>query len=222
MTIRLTSYLNKIEAKYVKAREEWSRLQQKRVDEEDRYNKIDWSLYSFEGQKKEYTDHLLKRKEISKEFEDLRDSFNEAVEEIKADSDKVFNRAYNYSSGDIDQKGIALLQVGNLSTRDLMSLAEDYRQQGNNTMYFLIASKMGEDKGLSGDKEAFSFYSEAERKKNSRDDHDMIESMRTLCISGLRDEDYLSDGIDKQHESLYSSLREQADGITTETDSPWD
>ena len=223
MFYRLSTYIDEIEKKYIKARYEWEKLQKVLEDEEKRYNAIDWKMYTFEGQQAEYSKHNEIRKKVAEKLEELRRSFMKEAESIREHSDIIFNSRYQFTPKNVDNNGVALLQVGNLSIRDLMRLGADYKEKGNYTMYFLVASKLKESPEFERDKEAAQFWSEAEGEKNHREDHDIINDMVKLCVSGLRDEDYLSNGIDGHHGELFAGIRARADEVTSNTTfSPWD
>ena len=225
MIIRLTSYLDKIEAEYNKSRNEWSTLQKKLQEEEKRFNNIEWINYSLEGKTTERNKHEETKKNIYKEFEALREGFTKAVETIKADSDKIFDRKYQYKTGEIDLKGATLLQTGALKTDEIINIATDYLNSGNYTMYFMCADKLKQSKPLNqlseAEKRADSFYNNAQRMKE-REDHDILEGFSDVCLKSLRNEDYLSDGIHKMHNEFYDRYKNSASEIEVKTESPWD
>ena len=144
--IKLTTYLNKIESKYIKAREDWENLQKELKEEETRYQNIKWINLSSQGKVEEQNAHIKKNREISQRLEQIRKDFEKSVSDIVRDSDKVFNRAYQYTSEDVDMNGVAILQNGNMNDKELIELAKSYRLKGNNTMYFMVAEKLKHDK----------------------------------------------------------------------------
>lgn len=226
MKIKLTTYLNKVEAKYQNARDEWSGYQRELQEEEKRYNNIEWLYLTPEGKTAEHNKHELKRKEIFKKIDKMRADFLESVNSILEDSDKVFNPVYKYTPDRVDSNGITILQNGDLNYKEIIDLAETYRKSGNMTMYFLCAEKLKSDKALGtmdkSEREAYSYYTEARRRRETREDHELINNFAEVCLSGLRPEDYLSDGIHKEHEAFYQNFREKAEEIEAETSSPWD
>ena len=225
MKIKSTNYLNKIEEKYTKARSEWSDLQKKLKEEDDRYNSIDWAKFSQQGRSEEAEKHKKNRKEILSGFEKVRADFKKAVESIKADSDKIFDRAHKYDVGDVDMKGVTILQSGLLVDSELIELAETYRKQGNYTMYFMVADKLKKDKDIiqmtDSERKAQAYYQNAKDRKNRRDDHEVYDGFMNVCLCGLRDEDYLSDGIHKEHDNFYQKYIDMAEGIESDAPSPW-
>lgn len=224
--IKLTTYLNKIESKYIKAREDWENLQKELKEEETRYQNIKWINLSPQGKIEEQNAHIKKNREISQRLEQIRKDFDKSASDIVKDSDKVFNRAYQYTSEDVDMNGVAILQNGNMNDKELMELAESYRLKGNNTMYFMVAEKLKHDKPFEmlsdTEREAEGYWREAHRRRTTREDHECFDGFRDICLKALRDEGYLSNGIHKQHDSLYQRYKDFADGVEVEAPSPWE
>lgn len=224
--INLSNYLNKIEAKYIKAREDWEEVQKELSQEETRFNNINWSLYSFEGRREEAQKHEEKKNEIIKKLEKIRSEFSEGTETIMRDSDKVFNKVFQYTPEDVDQNGVTILQNSVMKPSELMELAESYRRSGNYTMYFMCAEKLQSDKKdhemTETERKAKVYYEEAKRRREIREDHELMEGYKEICLKSLRNEKYLSDGIHKIHDSFYQKYRGLAEGIETEVSSPWD
>ena len=222
---KLTTYLNKVEAKYIKAREDWEKLQNELKKENERYQNIKWINLSPEGRNEEKNNHEKIKSEIYKKLDTLRTEFSSSVDNIQSDSDKVFNRLYKITPEDVDEKGVAILQTTNLKSNELIDLAESYRTKGNSTMYFMIAEKLKTDKTVStmseSEKEAFSYYEKAQERKN-RDDHALLQNYKEICLKALRNEDYLSEGIDKIHDDFYQKYKEEADSIEVEIVTPWE
>ena len=223
--IKLTTYLNKIEAKYIKAREEWVSLQKKLKMENDRFENIKWGNLSLDGKTEERNKHEEIKKDIYKKLEKLRNDFSDSVDSIQDDSDKVFNRLYRFTPEDVDEKGVAIIQTANLKSSELIDLAESYRAKGNPTMYFMVAEKLKVDKPTikmtEQEKEASAYYTKAQERRN-RDDHQLLQNYKEVCMMALRDEDYLSDGIDKIHDDFYQGHKEEADLIEVDSVAPWE
>lgn len=224
--IKATSYLNKIEAKYVNAREKWEKLQKELKEEDIRYQNIKWSNLSNQGRLEEGENHKNKKAEIYNKLAQLRKDFEESVDNIQKDSDKVFNRVFQYTSNDVDMKGVAIIQNSFMSDSELIELAESYRKSGNYTMYFMVSEKLKKDKPhiklSESEKEANAYYEKAHRRREIREDHELYEGFKTVCLKALRDEDYLSNGIDNEHNNFYQNYRECAEGIEAEAPSPWE
>ncbi|SCW28249.1 hypothetical protein SAMN05660484_00230 [Eubacterium ruminantium] len=225
--VKLTSYLNKIESNYIKTREKWEKLQKELKDEETRYNSLDLTLMNDKGMNKEFTLHMEKKKDIYKKIEGLRHEFEESVQKVKSDSDKIFNKNYQYTPSEIDSNGVTILQNGDLSDRELMELAERYRKSGNYTMYFMATDKMKIDQIPEArlgakDKEMRAYKNKARERRNSREDHELLNSFGEICLKALRDEDYLSNGIHKAHDGFYQEYKNYTDNIVSDVASPWE
>ena len=225
--VKLTSYLNKIESNYIKTREKWEKLQKELKDEETRYNSLDFTSMNDKGMNREFTLHMEKKKDIYKKIEGLRHEFEESVQKVKSDSDKIFNKNYQYTPSNVDQNGIAIIQNGKLGNKELMELAESYRQSGNNTMYFLVSDKMTVPSEtfsrLSAEEQSiYKYYQEAQRRKSTREDHELLDGYASICAKALRDEDYLSNGIHKAHDGFYQEYKNYTDNIVSDVASPWE
>lgn len=224
--IKLSTYLNKIEAKYIKAREDWEKTQNELIQEEERFNNIKWSNYSPQGRQEESTKHQEKKKALREKFEEIRKTFSEDVEKIKESSDKVFSKLYKHTPGEVDMNGVALLNNSSLSPVELLELAESYRNSGNYTMYFMVADRMKSDKSLDSmdeaEKTARAYYEEARRQRKKRTDHELLEGFRDICLKALREERGVSDGIHRHHEEFYQEYKNSSDRVEVVSDSPWD
>ena len=216
--IKLSNYLNKIEAKYVKAREDWEKLQKELKEEDKRYQEINWSLYSLEGRSEEQKKHNSKVKELKKSLENIRKDFLQSVDDIKKDSNRVFDKLFQYTPEDVDMKGVSILQNSSMNEKELMNLAERYRKEGNSTMYFLVSEKLKN----SDSREAQTYYNESLRTRNLRTDHDLIDGYGSICLKALRDEESLSNGIHRLHDEFYQKYKEATEEISVDTSSPWE
>ena len=225
MKMKLSNYLDKVEEKYIKARSEWSSLQKELKAEDDRFNNIKWANLSQQGRFEESENHKKNRREILAKLDKLRADFKKSADDIQTDSDKVFNRMYQFTAGDVDPNGVAILQNGALKDSELMQLAETYRKQGNYTMYFMFADKLKKDKDhikmTDSEKRAQAYYENAQKRRDTREDHDVLEAFRDVCLYGLRDEDYLSNGVHNEHDGFYQKHRGIAEGIETDVSVPW-
>ena len=223
--IKLSSYLNKVESKYILAREEWEKIQKEIKEENEKYNNNKWQNYTQKGIEDIQIGHFKKLKELSEKMDQVRSKFENAVSEIMKDSDKVFNKVYQYTPTDVDINGVAILNNGLMGTNELIDLAESYRKSGNMTMYFMVADKLKPDKVSDkmdeSDWKAYSYYTNS-RQARQRNDHECIEGFRDICLKALRDEDYLSNGVHKMHDEFYQKYMDYSEGIETEVESPWD
>ena len=223
--VKLSNYLNKIEAKYVNARESWEAIQKKVAEENIRFSSINWANYSIQGIAEEKNRHDNTIKELYSKLEDIRKDFEENTSGVMKKSDEVFNRVFKYSPADIDQNGITIINNGSLNNKELIDLAEQYRSSGNYTMYYLIADKISVDAGTvqtKDDREALGYKEMASYKRKNREDHRILEEYSQICLKALRNEDYLSNGVHRAHDDFYSSYKMDADEIEARTESPFD
>lgn len=224
--MKLTSYLNKIEAKYVLAREEWESIQRQLKEEEEHFQNTRWTDYSQSGKQSLFAEHQKKKAELLKKLDEVRAKFTDSVKAIETDSDKVFDKTHKFDSGDVDTNGVMILQNSSMSNDELIDFAESYRKKNNYTMYFMIAEKLKQDKKIEqlndSEKRAMAYYNESKERRRTRDDHEILEGFRDICLSALRNEDYLSNGIHRNHEEFYNNFKTASDQITSDIASPWE
>lgn len=226
MKIKLTTYIDRIEAKYINARKEWEKLQEKITEENKHWDSIKWNELSQLGVTNERVRHIEKLESVNIELEALRVKFGKSVEAIKEDANKIFDKKYSFTAGTVDQNGVTLLQSGALGSDDIIRIANEYYNQGNYTMYFLCADKLKNSFSHNNEnnpveKRASSFLGMANQRRK-REDHGVIEGFEYVCMCGLRNEDYLSEGVHKLHDDFLAKARAQADEIEVVTESPWD
>ena len=215
--MKLTTYLNKIEAKYITAREEWEKLQKELKAEDDRYQGIKWQNYTYEGQKEEQERHNRRVSEIKGKLSNLRTKFSDSVDGIVSDSDKVFNKVYQYTPSDVDMNGVAILQNSTMRDSELMTLAESYKKAGNYTMYFMVADKI---KGNTQEGKNYKVLAASAR--DSRDDRECLRTFGEVCMKALRDNSVLANGTHGLHDDYYQKCRKTAEGIEANTPVPWE
>ena len=229
MEIALTNYLKKIEEEYGKARKEFNALADKLADEETRYNSLNWINYSPEGKTNEHNKYEETKKAIQSEILAVRDNFSKAVDRIRMDADKVFDRRFNYTSDDVDMKGIELLK-SKIGVDGIIKVAEEYKNKGNMTMYFICADKLQDveippmaistNPGAPNNR-AKAYYERVQVDKK-RVDHDVLDGFIGICLAGLRENISLANGVDKIHADEYTRYEKAADSIIVKASTPWD
>lgn len=229
MKIKLTTYLDKVEAEYQDALKEWKKLNAKFEEETKRYDEVEWINLSPKGMQAEHIRHEETKKAIFDEMEKLRESFRASVASIIEDSDKVFDAVFRYSPEKVDANGIAILQNGAPSAKEIMELAEKYRLKGNYTMYFLCAEKLagvGEGKDAraldANERKARAYWGTAKQMRETRPDHELLEGFQDVCLSGLRSDALLANGVQNIHDDLYQNRRAMTDEIEAKTQTPWE
>lgn len=191
MSITASDYVKKIEAEYAKAREKWAGAVKKLDLLEAEKNGINKALYTTEGMNKIMTEYREKKKALRADITASREAFKTAVASIKSDCKAVFNDLYRYTPADIDTNGLAILEHGGLSEKELAEMAEKYRDAGNATMFFIVAEKLKDSPAP----EYSSIYAEAKRKRDTRPDIELLERYEYVCMMGLRDDIELSNGV---------------------------
>lgn len=224
----LNHYVKKITAKYLLAKEKYMSIVDQIRRENERYKSVDQDKYSLQGRKELIIEHDAIIRPLRAEMDAIRAQFEYDAREIIKESDKIFNRRYCYTPADIDNNGITILEKGNLSDAEVMQMADNYLQAGNSTMYFLCADKLN----ASDDANCRTYYSQAIKMRNDREDHKILNSVIGICSAGLRTETTMSrdldDGIgasemiNNNMENYLSNYIKQADAIAVEYANPWE
>ena len=216
---KLSSYIKKIENKYIVAREKYAEIEKKLNELEQEHRSTNKSDYSVQGMQKKDAEYLEKKRALIAQLQAVRDDFTKTYEEIKKESDEVFYRKYCYNPADVDDKGLAILEKGNPTEQEIMQLGARYEQQGNNTMMFMCADKLGNSKDL----DIKAWAQRAAAMRGERKDHRVLDKFAGVCLSALRDEISLSNNIhDNLHEQAYNEGVTAGDSITVEVGNPWE
>lgn len=228
MKIDLTTYLQDIESEYQTCKKEWESIQNeiKRLD--DAYNR-ERANYSELGNVKKLEELNENKKKLLFELSKIRDKFDESSKKIVKKSDKVFNDYFRYNPSKIDQNGIAILNNGGLSVAEIMELADNYFENGNMTMYYMVAEKLKKyaDKPLGANATndeliAKGYYQKAKKFRESRPDHELYNGFSLLCLAGLRDDNVLALGMQNIHDEEYNKHLVGAKEIVMDIKSPWE
>lgn len=224
--ITLSAYLERINTEYGKSRELWEEAQKERTAENERFQNIKVVNLSSKGRQEELAKHNEILRGISAKLERIRAEFTRKTDEIRGDADKIFNRLFQYTAGDVDANGVAILQNTTMSATELLEFAESYRAKGNYTMYFMIAERLKSDKAPGmmdeSDRKAEAYYNEAKRRRQNRGDHDLLDGYRDICLRGLRDDVWMANGIHKHQVEFYEKFKAGTDAIEADTVSPWE
>lgn len=219
MEIKLSSFIKKIEAKYIQARDKFEKISKDLKQAEADYSALDRNMYSSEGWQKKCKEYDDKRKALLKEYEKVREEFAQATEDIKSESNKVFDRKYVYMPEQVDPNGLTILDKGNPTEREIVRLGNDYRAKGNSTMLFICAERLKE----SQDDTIRRWAVDALRPRKDRSDHKVIDGFVESCNYGLRDDAMLADAYhNKVHDNALVESVRAGDNITVSTANPWE
>lgn len=225
----LKDYVKKIESKYLLARSKYIACVEKLKAENDKYNHVDKSQYTYKGLQilnAKHNDIIAKCRE---DMDAIRMQFVADASEIVKASDKVFNRMYCYTPSDIDSNGVTILEKGSLDNAEIMRLGLEYLQTGNSTMYFMCADKL---KGAE-DAESRKYYLDAINMRRDREDHKIFDYVINMCSAGLRTGTiYDSNDIDgaisscemieNNMDDYLSRALEDAENIAIPVANPWE
>lgn len=215
---RLSSYIKKIESKYIIAREKYEKACNELDMIESRHRNLDKTLYSRNGLEKEFLEYVDQKENKIKELSVIRDGFLADCTDIVKDSDKVFDRRFGYNPADIDNNGLAILENGNPTPSEIMRLGNLYKEQGNNTMLFMCAERLKDSKDI----DVMGWCAMATMDRRTRPDHDNLDGFIEVCKAGLRDDVNLSNGIHKRHDEFLVDAITRGDEITVDVPNPWE
>lgn len=226
--LKLSSYIKRIEAKYVIAREKYEVIAEKIKAEEEAHNSLDRSKYSLQGLQEIQEAHREKIRSLKDDLIAVQNVFGEEANAVIKDSDSMFNRKYCYTPADIDNNGLVILEKGVLNDSDIIKMADDYLNAGNSTMYFLYADTFKD----SQDDRLYNYYLNAHNMRTNRPDHILLNNMVDMCKAGLRVNTYYSENINegitasnavnRKHEEWLSNVIKEADTIAVEVSNPWE
>ena len=147
--IYLTDYINRMRNAYRQARAGFEVYANALVKEREKWNKEQQRGWRNPNERQEA---YIKNEQTQR---DLKNRLDSVVREAKAEfaeilneANGVFDRHYRATPEQIDEKGLALINSGALSNRDLMALADEYPE--NYTMRKLLGAKLverGEKRG---------------------------------------------------------------------------
>ena len=147
--IYLTDYINRMRNAYRQARAGFEVYANALVKEREKWNKEQQRGWRNPNERQEA---YIKNEQIQRDLKNRLDSVAREAKaefaEILNEANGVFDRHFRATPEQIDEKGLALINSGALSNRDLMELADEYPE--NYTMRKLIGAKLietGEKQG---------------------------------------------------------------------------
>lgn len=216
--VKVSGYIKQIEKEYKKARERYEETTRKIEKIEKDYKNIDSKMYSVAGMERKQAEYIKTLNETKRQYDGIRDDFIKECERITIESDKVFTRRFGYTPQDIDANGITILEKGNLPPNDIVRIAEDYKEQGNYTMFYMFAEHLKE----SSDTNIKAWYNNAVYEKNTRPDRENITAFVDCCLAGLRDDTALANGIHRKHEGFLQAHINAGEQIEIDIQNPWE
>lgn len=215
---KLTTYIERLESLYKKAREDYNKAIKSLNELEDSHRKkISSGELNAVGVQREGELYNTKKREYLDAIAAARDTFTTGAAEIRQAVDTLFRDLYRVDPASIDLKAVEILKSGMLTQTELLEMATNYKEQGNLAMYrycgtFADEKYSPETRSLAG----------AAKMALQRTDLQQIDSFIDMCLKGLRDDVDLADGIDKHHEEWLQSYLQEAEEITATVDTPWD
>jgi hypothetical protein len=217
-TYKLTSYINKIEALYGKAREDFNKATTELAQlEESHRKKVGSGELNAKGLQRENERYTSKRKELLQTIADARDTFSKGAAEVRDSVDVLFRNTYRTNPESMDLKAVEMIKSGMLTERELLEMAAAYKESGNLAMYRFCGTRLDRN---DTDPTIRAVAQDAHRALE-REDLQTVDTFTDICLKGLRDDVALANGIDRSHEEFYGDIYRAAEDITATVDTPW-
>lgn len=217
-TYKLTSFINKIEALYGKAREDFNKATTELAQlEESHKKKVGSGELNAKGLQRENERYTSKRKELLQTIADARDTFSKGAAEVRDSVDVLFRNTYRTNPESMDLKAVEMIKSGMLTERELLEMAAAYKESGNLAMYRYCGTRLDRN---DTDPTIRAIAQDAHRALE-RTDLQTVDSFTDICLKGLRDDVALANGIDRRHEEFYGDIYNAAENITATVDTPW-
>lgn len=217
-TYKLTSYINKIEALYGKAREDFNKATTELAQlEESHKKKVGSGELNAKGLQRENERYTSKRKELLQTIADARDTFSKGAAEVRDSVDVLFRNTYRTNPESMDLKAVEMIKSGMLTERELLEMAAAYKESGNLAMYRYCGTRLDRN---DTDPTIRAIAQDAHRALE-REDLQTVDTFTDICLKGLRDDVALANGIDRRHEEFYGDIYNAAENITATVDTPW-
>ena len=217
-TYKLTSFINKIEALYGKAREDFNKATAELAQlEESHKKKVGSGELNAKGLQRENERYTSKRKELLQTIADARDTFSKGAAEVRDSVDVLFRNTYRTNPESMDLKAVEMIKSGMLTERELLEMAAAYKESGNLAMYRYCGTRLDRN---DTDPTIRAIAQDAHRALE-REDLQTVDTFTDICLKGLRDDISLANGIDRRHEEFYGDIYNAAENITATVDTPW-
>lgn len=142
--IYLTDYINRMRNAYRQARAGFEIYANAIVKEKENWEKEQRRGWINPSDRQEaYTKNQQTQRDLKNRLEQVVKEAKSEFAEILNEANSVFERHFRATPEQIDEKGLALLNSGALSDKDLMALADEYPE--NYTMRKLIGKKLIEE-----------------------------------------------------------------------------
>lgn len=213
----LRTYLEEIRSTYLKAREDYTRIQDAIDAAEQKWKKAaaDVSL-SPTGKRdaKQKRDESIRA--LSGELRTLIENTQRNFANTRNTVEETYRSMYSMVPEKIDANGMELLRSGILTDGDIKNLYHKYNNENNYTMLRMLAKVV--DERLEKDKYNAELRNLSATIKNIGNPHlEAVDSYIYVCSMGLREERAASDNIDKKMgDHTYEQIMEQYGSISAD------
>ena len=147
--IYLTDYIEKMRTAYKQARAGFEIYADALENEKAKWDKeVKRGWLNPNDRQEAYNKNQQTQRDLKNRLEQVVKEAKAEFSEILEDANEVFGRHFRATPEQVDEKGLALLNSGAMSDKDLMALADEYPE--NYTMRKLIGKKLvevGEKRG---------------------------------------------------------------------------
>lgn len=216
-TIRLTTYINELEALYTTARADYEE-NAARIEylEKEHRQKLESNELNAVGIARENERYQNKKSEYKQKIIDARKTFEEKAAETRRSVASVFKDNYCLNADDLDLKTVELLKRGLLTDKELFEMANDYKKAGNITMYRYCGSFAKKN----DNDPAMKHLALDARRNPQRDDLMIVDEFTDCCLRGLRDDIMLSNGVHNRHDEFFANSYTAAKNVSKSFNSP--
>lgn len=210
--IYLTDYIEKMRTAYHQARAAFVLYGDALEKEKTNWQKElqrGWS--NNESRQRDYAKHEATQRDLKNRLETVEREAKAELAEIMNEANAVFDRHYRATPEQIDDKGLALLNSGVMTAKELFALADEYAD--NYTMRKLIGGKIEELGAQTRDKELE--FKGRTLKLTPTTHSDALEAVQTWSNYALRSNEFDRTAVfDRQFDQRIDEIRAKVDGYS--------
>ena len=210
--IFLTDYIEKMRTAYHQARAAFVLYGEALEKEKTNWQKElqrGWS--NNESRQRDYAKHEATQRDLKNRLETVEREAKAEFTEILNEANAVFGRHYRATPEQIDDKGLALLNSGVMTAKELFALADEYAD--NYTMRKLIGGKIEELGAQTRDKELE--FKGRTLKLTPTVYSDALEAVQTWGNYALRSNEFDRTGVfDRQFDQRIDEIRAKVEGYS--------
>lgn len=189
----LRTFLNEIRAAYNESRVKYTEIQDQLAEKEKRFRESQSSRdLTFEGKERKKAVWYEERDQLQGQLRDLIADSQRKFSEVRGRAELVYRDKFGIVPENVDPNAMSLLSLGIVSDRELIEMADRYRN--NHTMLRVIA-KYADDRAQK-DRSNMELRELATRINYAGNPHlDAMDALIFTAEQGLREDRIASDGV---------------------------